>query len=257
MDRGELVSDDLMIGIVARAAAAGRLRGGLRARRLSAHGAAGRGARPACRAATRAARRRRHRGAARRSWCGGSRAGAGARRAATDHVVDDPPERRGLRDVRRARWCSARDDSDAVVRERLKVYCARDAAARRVLPDAADVPVGRRRAAARRGGGGPGRGDRRRRGDGEAERAVIVCRSAAELERMRAAERAGRRGADRARGGGRAGRDDGGPRRAGRAADARRRARRRRSRATTGTRRRFARRSTRRWSTGFRRRRGC
>ena len=74
--------------------------------------------------------------------------------------------------------------------------------------------------------------------------AVIVCRSAAELERMRAAGRAGRRGADRARGDGGARGHDRGSRRDGRGADRRRRARCRRSRAITGTRRRSARRST-------------
>ena len=63
-------------------------------------------------------------------------------------------------------------------------------AARRVLPRAADVPIDRRRAGARSRGGGSGGGDRggrqrRRRGSAR----VIVCRSAAELERMREAGR--------------------------------------------------------------------
>ena len=75
-------------------------------------------------------------------------------------------------------------------------------------------------------------------------RAVIVCRSAAELERMREAGRLVGEVLTELAAHGRAGRDDGGARRAGGEADSRRRARRRRSRGITGTRRRFARRST-------------
>ena len=146
-----------------------------------------------------------------------------------------------------ASWCSATDDNEAVVLERLKVYHRQTEAARRVLPRAADVPVDRRRAAAGRGDGGDGRGGRPggvgwRRAEGAA---VIVCRSPAELEKMRAANqlvgadaraswrrwsRPGVTTADLDAAGG----DDG----------CARRARSRRSRAITATRRRFARRST-------------
>ena len=56
-------------------------------------------------------------------------------------------------------------------------------------------------------------------GAGARERAVIVCRSAAELEQDARGRPAGRRSADRARRARRAGRDDGGSRRAGGEAD--------------------------------------
>src|SRR5205814_5089605 len=70
-------------------------------------------------------------------------------------------------------------------------------AARRLLPHAADVPFDKRRAAGRPGGGRSRGGDR---GGGDAGRAtdagsaarsapVIVCRSRAELEKMREAGR--------------------------------------------------------------------
>src|SRR5262249_38939500 len=67
---------------------------------------------------------------------------------------------------------------------------AADASAGGVLPQAADVPVDRRHAAAGSRRGGPDEGGRngrqRRRPRG---RPMIVCRSAAELERMREAGR--------------------------------------------------------------------
>ena len=83
------------------------------------------------------------------------------------------------------------DDNEAIVLERLKVYHRQTEAARRLLPGAADVPLDRRRAGARSRGGGSGGGDRggRQRRGREGARAVIVCRSAAELERMREAGR--------------------------------------------------------------------
>ena len=52
-----------------------------------------------------------------------------------------------------ASWCSGRDDNEGVVLERLKVYTTSTEAAAGVLPRAADVPRGERRA-----GAGAGRG---------------------------------------------------------------------------------------------------
>ena len=70
---------------------------------------------------------------------------------------------------------------------------AREQAAAGLLPLEADVPIDQRRAGAREGGRGAGGGDRRddagqraRVGDARAA-AVIVCRSAAELRRLRTA----------------------------------------------------------------------
>ena len=48
MERGELVPDEVVVGIVADRIEQPDAKNGLHARRLSAHGAAGRGARPAC-----------------------------------------------------------------------------------------------------------------------------------------------------------------------------------------------------------------
>ena len=177
------------------------------------------------------------------------------RRLGTRLICADVRRQRRRPAARSARRCAQvrrrlvqrADDNEAVVLERLKVYQRADRAAGRVLPRAADVPVDERRAAARSRGGGSGGGDRRGAAAACAaaeERPVIVCRSAAELERMREAGRlVGEVLTELAAHGG-AGRDDGGSRRAGGEADSRRRARRRRSRGITGIRRRFARRST-------------
>src|SRR5262249_24619811 len=68
-----------------------------------------------------------------------------------------------------------------------------DRAARRVLPESSDVPLGERRASSRSGGRRAGRGDRgraeERKRAGWRWPAVIVCRSKSDLERMRAAGR--------------------------------------------------------------------
>ena len=84
------------------------------------------------------------------------------------------------------------DDNEAVVLERLKVYHRQTEPLVEYYRDAADVPLDRRRAVARSRGGGSRGGDRSgaaaaRCADGA--RPVIVCRSTAELERMREAGR--------------------------------------------------------------------
>ena len=85
------------------------------------------------------------------------------------------------------------DDNDGGRARAAEGVSAADQAARRLLPGAADVPVDGRRPAAgsawRRDRCGD-RGGCGAAGDGAA--AVIVCRSPAELEKMRAAEPAGR-----------------------------------------------------------------
>ena len=245
MDRGELVSDDVMIGIVReRLERAGRASGFVldgfprtvaQAEALDAI-MDGRGPLIVVDIVVPEAelvRRLRHAADLRR-------------RAAPTPTVGSAGRRRACAQVRRARWCSAPTTTTAVVLERLKVYHRQTEPLVEYYRDAADVPVGRRRAGARRVAadlaaaieaagsgavrGGGARGDRLPVGGGA--RADARGRPA------------GRRGADRAGGARRAGRDDGGSRRAGGEADPRRRARRRRSRGITGTRRRFARRST-------------
>ena len=97
--------------------------------------------------------RRRHRGAGGRSWCGGCGARLICERLRRQRATVGVRRTACVPTLRRRSWCSAPTTTTAVVRERLKVYHAADAAAGRVLPRAADVPVDRRRAAAGRGGG--------------------------------------------------------------------------------------------------------
>ncbi len=156
MDRGELVGDDVMIGIVARAARAERRQGRLRARRLPAHGGAGGGAgRDHDR--TRSADRDRHRGA-------GGGTGASARHADDLRRLRHrrggrQRPRRGLRQVRRAAGAARRRQPGDRDRAPEGVPPAVGAAGR-VLPRAAVVPLDRRRAGARSGRRGSRRGDR-------------------------------------------------------------------------------------------------
>ena len=103
-----------------------------------------------------------------------------------------------LLDGRRGRACrqvrrpagAARDDNEAVVLERLKVYSARPSRWSSTT-SAADVPSIDGAAGAGARGRGSGRGDRGggQRVDADGSAVVIVCRSAAELERMREAGR--------------------------------------------------------------------
>ena len=250
MDRGELVSDDVMIGIVReRLDAAGRARR-VRPRRVSAHGGAGRGARRDD-GRPRSADRRRHRGA-------GSGAGAAAGDAADLRARAAPTPDRSTAQVgrARARKCGGRlvqraDDNEAVVLERLKVYHAADAsrwssttATRptfRSINGAQPPDRGGARICAARDRGGAATAPTRRRSE-----PVIVCRSAAELERMREAGRLvgevlTELAARVAPGVTTADLDALAEKRI-----LRGRARRRRSRGITGIRRRFARRSTKR-----------
>ena len=245
MDRGELVSDEVMIGIVRERLDRDGCAKRVRPRRLSAHGRAGGGARRHDGRA-RPADRRRHRGA-----------GSGAGAAAGSRLICENcgNERRSVRregvEPMRCSRCGGQlvqraDDNEAVVLERLKVYQRNTEPLVEYYRDAADVPRRRRRAAAGSRGGGSGRRrwKRPRRAVVRAERrgdCLPVGRRARADARGRTP---GRRSADRAGGAGRARRDDGGSRRAGGEADRARRARRRRSRGITGIRRRFARRST-------------
>ncbi len=134
----------------------------------------------------------------------GANAGLDGPAAEADQVVlpdgdaaDDVRAVRAQVEPMRCRRCGGRlvqrsDDNDAVVRERLKIYRRATRPLVEYLPGAPDVPRDRRRAAARsRGGrsGGRDRGGRRRRGGRERRAVVIVCRSAVELERMRDAGR--------------------------------------------------------------------
>ena len=108
------------------------------------------------------------------------------------------------------------DDSDGVVRERLKVYQRQTQPLVEYYSGAADVPDDRRQPAAGRGDGGDRtRRSARRRVGAAGGAAVIVCRSPAEIEKMRAANQLVARVLAELRGDGGAGRDDGGPRRAG------------------------------------------
>ena len=159
------------------------------------------------------------------------------------------PADAALRASAAASWCSAPTTTRRWCSSGLKVYHAADRAAGRVLPRRgrrSDRSTARRRRIAwPRDLAAAIEAARQRRG-ARWSGAVIVCRSAAELERMRDAGRlVGEVLTELARAR-RAGRDDGGARRAGGEADSRRRARRRRSRGITGIRRRSARRSTKR-----------
>ena len=119
MDRGELVDDATIIAIVReRLAQAGRA-AGVRARRVSAHGGAGAGAR---RADGRARRR-----AADRGRRGGAGAGAGAAAGEPADLRDVRDQRRPLGDDGVCGKCGGElvqraDDDQEVVLERLKVY---------------------------------------------------------------------------------------------------------------------------------------
>ena len=132
-------SDDVMIGIVARAAGRGRTRGAA-----------------SCSTAFRARWRRptaldgmmdgrgplivrRHRGAG--GGAGAAAGGAADLRATAASNAPVERRRRGrAAQVRRARWCSGPTTTTAIVLERLKVYQRQTQAAGRVLPGAADVP---------------------------------------------------------------------------------------------------------------------
>ena len=189
-----------MIGIVReRLDAAGRA-ARVRARRLSADGGAGRGARrddgrprAADRASTSWCRRR--------SWCGGWRRGAICGECGINAALESDGD--GVRQVRRRAGARAPTTARTIVRERLKVYHAADAAAGRVLPGAADVPVDRRRAAARRAWrrrstrrSDAGDRRRRRRGSARCDRLPVGGGARADAR----GERAGGRGADGAGG---------------------------------------------------------
>ena len=247
MDRGELVSDEVMIGIVReRLDAAGRA-ARVRPRRVSADGGQAEaldalmdGREPLIVVDIVVPEAELVRRLASRLICADCGTNADGVDAAA--IGDD-----ALRAVRRAAGAARRRQRRAWCCERLKVYQRETAAAGRVLPRPADVP---RRSTARS----------RRIGSRRIWRARSTARSAVARRRRerrgdclpvggraRADARggpAGRRSADGAGGAGGARRDDGGPRRAGREADRARRARRRRSRGITGIRRRSARRST-------------
>ena len=190
MERGELVGDDLMIGIVRERLSAARRGRRVRPRRVPADGRPGAGARRPD-GGPRPARRRRHRGA-------GGRAGAAADRSQGVRRVRH--ERRSPDRRRPARRCGGAlvqraDDREDVVRERLRVYARdtqplvefyRDRPTFRSVngaqpPEAvaADLVAAIEAAA---GAGSVGQGGRRAGAE-----PVIVCKSAAEIGRMRAA----------------------------------------------------------------------
>ena len=187
----------------------------------------------------------------------GAAAGAGA---AAGHAAH-------LREVRRQRATGSADscpkcggeleqradDNQEVVLERLNVYHAGDQAGARVLPRAADVPRRQRRAAAGAGGARARHDDRRCGGAGGG--AVIVCRSQAEIAKLRRVNQLVGQILAELRSMVRPGVTTRRHRRAGRDSACARRAPSRRSRDITAIRRRCARRSTSRWCTGSPRRR--
>ena len=230
MARGELVGDGVMVDLVRERLDRAGCGGGVRARRVSPHGRAGRGPRAA--------------------WS----AGRGPLAVVEILVPEDELVRRlGARLVCGACGVNAApgtgaggrcgrcggalvqraDDGAEVVRERLRVFARDRAAAGRVLPQPRAAPRGGRDTDARRGvrragagggGGGP----------------VIVCKSPAEIERMRPANVLVADVLVELRGVVGPGRHDGRSRCLRRAARAGRRAACRRSRATTGSPRRSA-----------------
>ena len=227
----------------------------VRARRVSADGGAGAGARrDDGRARQRAAGGRRRAWCRRRSWCGGWRA-AGSARTCGDQRRSVGAERDACTKCG-GELVQRTDDNAQVVLRAAEGLRAADAAGARVLPGAADVPDGRtaRRRRSRwrtdldsrdrrRGRGGapavrPSAGERRGR-----SRRACDCLPLAGRDRQAAARQpAGGRRAGRAAGDGGAGRDDAGHRSRWPKRGCARRARSRRSRGITGTRRRSARR---------------
>ena len=134
MDRGELVPDDVVIGVVEERLRATGLRARVHPRRLPAHGGAGGGARRRCSAQRGGSLDAcgQPRGAAATSWSSGSRGGARAATAARCSTsIFEPPTNAGLCDRCSGELYQRDDDREDIIGARLEVYERADGAAAR------------------------------------------------------------------------------------------------------------------------------
>ena len=249
MERGELVPDEVTVGMLlerlaAPDAARGVILDGFPRTRSQAEALdralADRGGRGGGRAPRRRPRRR--------AAAAAHRALALRGRRPHFHETAYPPRVPGICDICGSRLIQRDDDRPEVVQARLEKQLGALARRGRPLPGRRRAPDGRRPPADRRGHERPARLHRARSRTGERTRDHPQV---GRRDRHDAPRRPRRRRGPRPRGGGAAaGRLDRAPRRARRGAHPEGRARRPRSRATTGSRPRSASRSTARSSTG-------